>query len=118
MTELQEIKALLREQLRLNFIQHQDLIWALAPNEPGIWLRRFALGYQLQKKFKLFSNEEWALVQKHDLPNAFKRWPQMAETWKKVKKYYQEDSKAFIDEIITCLENQGYDKGRKNSKKK
>lgn len=112
MSKLQEIKALLREQLRLNFIQHQDLIWALAPNEPGIWLRRFALGYQLQKKFKLFSDEEWALVQKHDLPNAFKRWAQMTEVWKKVRKYYQRDSRVFIDEVIVGL------KEKKNSKKK
>ncbi len=115
MAELQEVKVLLREQLRLNFVQHQDLIWALCPNEPGVWLRRFAHGYQLQMKFKLFTNEEWALVQKHDLPNAFKRWPQMAGVWKQVRKYYSKDSKAFIDEVIICLENQA---NRKNIKKK
>lgn len=117
--QLQEIKSLLRELLRLNYVQHQDLIWALCPNEDSVWLRRFALGHRLQKNFKLFTNEEWNLIQKHDLPLAFKRWPQMVEAWKKVRKHYSEDSKAFIDEVITCLENQGklnFPKKNKNNK--
>ena len=103
MTELQEIKALLREQLRLNFVQHQDLIWALCPNVPGIWLRRFVLGYRMQKKFKLFTDEEWNLAQKNDFPNVFKRWPEMTEVWKQVRKYYPKDSRKFIDGIIAVL---------------
>ncbi len=55
MTELQKTNALLRELLRLIFVQHQDLIWALSSDATGTWLRRFAHAYRIQKRFKLFT---------------------------------------------------------------
>ena len=105
MTELQKTNALLRELLRLIFVQHQDLIWALSPDAAGTWLRRFAHAYRMQKRFKLFTEEEMELVRKHDLVDCFQKIPGLMEAWPHMRKYYPKDERKFMEEVITNARN-------------
>jgi len=100
MTELQKTNALLRELLRLIFVQHQDLIWALSPDAAGTWLRRFAHAYRMQKRFKLFTEEEMKLIRKYDLVECFQKIPGLMETWPHMRKYYPKDEREFMEEVI------------------
>lgn len=100
MTELQKTNALLRELLRLIFVQHQDLIWALSPDAAGTWLRRFAHAYRMQKRFGLFTEEEMKLIRKHDLVDCFLKIPGLMDAWPHLRKYYPNDERKFMEEVI------------------
>lgn len=119
MTELQKTNALLREILRLTFVQHQDLIWALSPDAAGTWLRRFVHAYRMQKRFKLFTEEEMVLVRKYDLVECFQKIPGLMEAWPHMRKYYPKDERKFMEEVIAnAREAQKAKKDKKNDKRK
>lgn len=117
MTELQKTNALLREILRLTFVQHQDLIWALSPDAEGSWLRRFVQVYRMQKYFKLFTEEEMELIQKYDFVDCFQHMPGLMEAWPYMRKYYTKDERKFMEEIIANVQKvQKARKYKKNGK--
>ena len=103
MTEFQKTNALLRDMLRLTYVQHQFFIWALSPDHYGAWLNRFALGFYLQKKHKIWNEEEWKIIAEKDLRDAFKRWPQLKTTRKKLSKYYPADVRSFMKGVIASV---------------
>jgi len=112
MTELQKTNALLRELLRLTYVQHQFFMWALSPDHYGAWLNRMTLAQRLQKH-KVWTEEEWEIIVKKDFRDGLKRWPQMRETWKKLRKYYSRDVVRFMDGLFAST-----DEPRKKSKRR
>ncbi|MBI2634938.1 MAG: hypothetical protein HYW79_00070 [Parcubacteria group bacterium] len=103
MTELQKTNALLRELLQLIYVQHQFFMWALSPDHYGAWLNRMTLAYRLQKHH-VWTEEEWSILVKKDFKDGCKRWPQMKETWKKLRKYYSRDVVRFMDELFVSMD--------------
>lgn len=119
MTEFQKTNTLLREILRLLFVQHQDLIWALSPDAAGTWLRRFAHAYRMQKRFKLFTEEEMELIRKYDLVECFQKIPGLMEAWPHLRKYYPKDERKFMEEVIANARKvQKAKKNKKNNERK
>ncbi|OGF62638.1 hypothetical protein A2662_03835 [Candidatus Giovannonibacteria bacterium RIFCSPHIGHO2_01_FULL_45_33] len=99
MNEFKKVQSLLKSLIRLTYVQHQTLIWGLAPEQYGLWLNRFVLGFQMQKQNKIWDDEEWPLILL-DVRDAFQYLPQLQLTWKRIRKYYPKDAQKFIDDAI------------------
>ncbi len=89
---------LIKGLLRTVFVQHQEFI---SRENYGALLRRFALMYRLQTDLHIFTDEEFDLIMKHDLPDFFTQNPLAVEAWVKTyKKYWTPDTQQFIDDMI------------------
>ena len=92
------MEELVRGLIKTIFVQHQEFI---PRDDMGAWLRRFALGYRLQKDLRVFDDKEWSKLMLEDLPEFFRENPTAASVWKKhMRKYWPKDTQKFIDGLI------------------
>jgi hypothetical protein len=97
-------EALLMTLVKTVYQQHQDLI---PLDDHAAWLRRFALGYSLQKEHSLWSDEEWERITQHDLPNYFRQHPQAITVWHgSLRQYWPKEVVLFIDRITGTIKSE------------
>jgi hypothetical protein len=95
----------LRGIVRTLYTQHQELLLRPA-DDPTAWIRRFALGYRLQKDLRIFSSEEWEKITSVELPPFFRQYPEAIRQWRTgMRKYWVADVQEFIDGLIAVAES-------------
>jgi len=94
---------LIRGLIKTLLVQHQDFI---SQGNYVAWLRRFALMFRLQKDLKIFTEEEWKIIEQKDLPSFFRRHQKAITAWKEngLREYWTQDVQDFIDQIIKRVE--------------